>query len=72
MKCWLDLLVAGDDFVDNARPAFLGNPLSRDPLEFDRYYLDGVRFEFNGPSTTAPLRRSRTSRRFGRCEPGIS
>lgn len=48
MKCWLDLLVASDDFVDNARPGFLRNPTSGDVLEFDRYYLEGVAFEFNG------------------------
>ncbi len=54
MKCWLDLLVASDDFVDNARPGFLGNPLSGESLEFDRYYLDGVAFEFNGPQHYGP------------------
>jgi len=54
MKCWLDLLVASDNFVDNARPGFLGNPLSGESLEFDRYYLDGVAFEFNGPQHYGP------------------
>lgn len=54
MKCWLDLLVASDNYVDNARPGFLSNPISGESLEFDRYYLDGVAFEFNGPQHYGP------------------
>ncbi|MGE5485077.1 MAG: hypothetical protein ACM3X4_08685 [Ignavibacteriales bacterium] len=48
MKCWLDVLVASDDLIDNCRPGFLCNPLTGEPLEFDRFYLEGVAFEFNG------------------------
>lgn len=46
MKRWLDLLVASDDLIENARPGLLANPLTGEPLEFDRYYLEGVAFEF--------------------------
>ncbi|NPV70697.1 MAG: helix-turn-helix domain-containing protein [Firmicutes bacterium] len=54
MKCWLDLMVPSDDYLDNARPEFLLNPVSGEPLEFDRYYLLGVAFEFNGPQHYGP------------------
>lgn len=48
MKAWLDLLVDSDDFVDNSRPSFLANPISGQLLEYDRYYREGVAFEYNG------------------------
>ena len=48
MKCCLDLWVHNDEFVDNARPSFLINPATGERLEYDRYYLQGVAFEFNG------------------------
>ena len=48
MKCYLDLRIRDDEFVDNARPRFLTNPMSDEALEYDRYYLSGVAFEFNG------------------------
>ena len=48
MKRLLDLLIDSDNFVDNARPGFLESPLSEQPLEYDRLYLEGVAFEFNG------------------------
>lgn len=48
MKRWLDVLVDSDNFIDNARPGFLRNPKTGQPLEYDRYYLEGVAFEFNG------------------------
>ncbi|NPV70673.1 MAG: hypothetical protein HPY55_08530 [Firmicutes bacterium] len=54
MKCWLDLLVASNNLIDNARPGFLCNPLTGEPLEFDRYYLEGVAFEFNGRQHYGP------------------
>ncbi|MGE5483883.1 MAG: hypothetical protein ACM3X4_02560 [Ignavibacteriales bacterium] len=54
MKRWLDLLVASDDFVDNARPPSLVNPMTGEPLEFDRFYLEGVVFEFNGAQHYGP------------------
>jgi len=54
MKRWLDVLVCSDEFVDNARPLFLLNPLTDEPLEFDRYYLEGIAFEFNGAQHYGP------------------
>ena len=54
MKRLLDLWLHSDSFVDNARPSFLENPATNYPLEYDRYYLDGVAFEFNGPQHTTP------------------
>ncbi|MDP2858860.1 MAG: hypothetical protein Q8P50_12910 [Bacillota bacterium] len=48
MKRYLDLRVWSDEYVDNARPEFLVNPATDEPLEYDRYYLSRVAFEFNG------------------------
>jgi hypothetical protein len=48
MKRCLDLWIQSDEFVDNARPKFLTNPTTGEPLEYDRYYLQKVAFEFNG------------------------
>ncbi len=48
MKAWLDLLIDSDDFVDNSRPSFLAHPVSGQLLEYDRYYREGVAFEYNG------------------------
>ena len=48
MKRCLDLWVRSDEFVENARPKFLINPRTGQPLEYDRYYLQKVAFEFNG------------------------
>jgi hypothetical protein len=57
LKRNLDLWVRSEEFVDNARPAFLVNPRTKKPLEYDRwYYRIGVAVEFNGPqhaTTTA-------------------
>lgn len=49
MKRYLDLRVNSDEYVDNARPGYLANPISKQRLEYDRLYLLGVAFEFNGP-----------------------
>lgn len=54
MKRLLDVWLYSDRFVDNARPSFLENPATNYPLEYDRYYLDGVAFEFNGPQHSTP------------------
>lgn len=54
MKCYLDVAVASGDFVDCARPGFLANPSTGEPLEYDRYYLVGVAFEFNGAQHYLP------------------
>jgi hypothetical protein len=48
-KCLLDFYIDSDHFVDNARPAYLRNPVSGQPLEYDRIYLhERVAVEFNG------------------------
>jgi hypothetical protein len=47
MKRLLDLLVY-NPYIDNARPDFLINPLTGEPLELDRYFPDGAGFEHNG------------------------
>jgi len=49
MKRYLDLRVASEEYVDNARPAVLENPLTKENLECDRLYAQGIAFEFNGP-----------------------
>ncbi len=48
MKRHLDLRIATGEFFDNARPEFLTNPITDEPLEYDRYYPPSVAFEFNG------------------------
>jgi hypothetical protein len=54
MKAYLSLLISSDDYTDNARPGFMTNPDSGEPLEFDRYYTAGVALEFNGPQHDGP------------------
>ena len=56
MKRQLDLRIRSLRFFENARPKFLTNPMSNQQLEYDRYYLDGFAFEFNGTPhyTSAP------------------
>lgn len=54
MKRWLDYLIAAEDYTDNARPSFLQNPLTGEPLEYDRLYHRGYAFEFNGPQHYGP------------------
>jgi DNA-binding MarR family transcriptional regulator len=50
MKSYLALRVACYDYVDNARPDYLTNPLSAESLEYDRLYVaTNVAFEFDGP-----------------------
>ena len=49
MREWLTLLVDREDYEDNARPAFLRNPLTGQLMEYDRFYPPSVAFEFNGP-----------------------
>lgn len=57
MKEYLTLIVASDQFEDNARPGFLINPLTRELMEFDRFYPPGVAFEFQGPQHYQPSER---------------
>ncbi|HHV79634.1 MAG TPA: hypothetical protein GXX40_08540 [Firmicutes bacterium] len=49
-RSWLDITIASTNYVDNARPQFLINPSTGEPLEYDRYYPSpaNVAFEFNG------------------------
>lgn len=48
MQEYLSLLVASDQFTDNARPGFLVNPQTGERLELDRFYQPRLAFEFNG------------------------
>jgi hypothetical protein len=57
MKRYLDLRVASDEYVDNARPESLQNPLTDEHLEYDRLYLQGIAFEFNGPQHSERTKR---------------
>ena len=59
MREYLSLLIDSDEFEDNARPGFLINPLTKEPMELDRYYFTlAVAFEYNGPQ------HDRTTKRF--------
>jgi len=49
MRTYLNLRICDDRCIDHARPPFLTNPLTHEPLEYDRYYQVGIAFEFNGP-----------------------
>ncbi len=57
MKAWLDLLVDSDNFVDNCRPSFLTSPETDRAMEYDRYYKEGVAFEFNGQQHYGPTQK---------------
>lgn len=49
MMCWLDLLAASDDIIDNSRPGWLRSPGSSARFELDREYPSArVAFEFQG------------------------
>jgi len=48
MQEYLSLLIDSDQFTENARPGFLVNPQTGERLELDRFYPEGVAFEFNG------------------------
>jgi len=63
-KVMLDALVSNRDYIDNARPRFLTNPLTGDLLEYDRYYLEGVAFEFNGPQHYGPTQKYPSKEEF--------
>lgn len=50
MQAMLTECVADPGFQDNARLSQIANPLTGEPLEFDRLYLNArVAIEFNGP-----------------------
>jgi hypothetical protein len=57
MKEWLNLLVAQKNYMDNARYGVLINPETHEPLELDRFYPEGVGFEFNGQQHYGPTRK---------------
>ncbi len=48
MREFLSLIVASEEFEDNASPGYLRNPFTGEPLQLDRYYPPGVAFEYNG------------------------
>ncbi len=49
LREFLNLLVALDDYADNASPDWLLNPYTRELMELDRYYPSaGVAVEYNG------------------------
>lgn len=55
LKGILNVIVDSDSYIDNARPSFLVNPLTGQPLEYDRYYEQHkVAVEFHGPQHDAP------------------
>jgi len=50
LRKWLDYLIISEDHMDNARPSFLRNPLTGEPLELDRHYPKlRLGFEHHGP-----------------------
>ncbi len=54
MRKILDEIVASTTYMDNARPSFLKNPETGQPLEVDRLYREGVGFEYNGDQHYRP------------------
>ncbi len=54
MREWLTLLIAVQNYIDNARLPFMRNPQSRELFELDRHYPPRVAFEFNGPQHYGP------------------
>lgn len=48
MREFLSLLIAIDQFMDDAAPGFLINPVTQERLQFDRFYPPKVAFEYNG------------------------
>jgi len=62
MQEYLSLLIDSDQFTDNARPGFLVSPLTGERLELDRFYPQGVAFEYNG------LQHYRATGRFSQAE----
>ena len=57
MREYLSLIVASDEFEDNASPGFLVNPFTGEEMQYDRYYPPHVALEFNGPQHYAPTTR---------------
>jgi hypothetical protein len=64
MKAFLDYAIASEGYMDNARPEFLTNPATGERLEYDRYYFDGVAFEFNGTQHNEQTDRFQSARQL--------
>lgn len=55
MFCWLSELIDCDEYVDHARPEFLTNPVTGQPMEYDRMYPSYKKaFECQGPQHYGP------------------
>lgn len=48
MKEYLSVLIASDEYEDNARPGWLINPITDEHMELDRHYPGLAAFEYNG------------------------
>ena len=57
MREYLSLIVASEEYEDNATPGFLVNPFTGEELQLDRYYSPTVAFEYNGPQHYGPTAR---------------
>jgi len=64
MKAMLDNTVASSDFLDNCRPDHVTNPTTGHRLEFDRQYVQGVVFEFQGIQHRKPTSLHASSEEF--------
>ena len=65
MREYLSLLIASDEFEDNARPGFLVNPATGERMELDRYYAPVAAFEYNGPQHYRTTERFPSERAVG-------
>lgn len=56
-KAWLNHLVLTDEYVDNARPSFLQNPLTGELMELDRFMPAlNAGVEYHGPQHFSPTK----------------
>ncbi|MGI6628830.1 MAG: helix-turn-helix domain-containing protein [Bacillota bacterium] len=54
-KAWLSHLILTDDYIDNARPAFLQNPITGELMELDRFIPSlNAGIEHHGPQHFSP------------------
>lgn len=57
VKTWLNRLVLTDEYIDNARPSFLQNPLTGELMELDRFMPTlNAGIEYHGPQHFAPTK----------------
>jgi hypothetical protein len=54
MRGHLSLIVASNEFEDDASPGFLVNPFTKEEMQLDRYYPGKAAFEFNGQQHYEP------------------